>query len=232
MSAANEEARLAEVCGKLFLLLTTFRRNSKKVDIELQWFRQKLMDVFSEIEAEVRQRPELAADYDQAKFAMVAFADEVALHTEWDGQDDWEIHLLEQQYFGTAIAGEEFYARQKLVPADNSAVNEVYYICMALGFKGKLRSRPEEAREITNRLFSLIPSCIAKKNDLLSPEAYEQNVEKDMTRLPVIYAARVAVVLVALVLLTALASRQWTENNIHELVELADKNSAHVEEEK
>ncbi len=100
-------------------------------------------------------------------------------------------------------------------------MNEVYYICLALGFKGKLRSRPEEARELTNRLYGLIPTCIAKKTDQLCPKAYEATNEKDMTKPTVIYALRVAIVLFALILLRAFASRIWTANNVKTLVETA-----------
>lgn len=218
MSETTEELRLADICSKLFLFLTTFRRNAGEVEMDADWLRRNLISIIEEQEVLLREQPELKRSYEKARFAIVALADEVALNTNWPGQEDWEDELLEQHFFGTSIAGEEFYVRLQEVGPEEDQLAEIYFLCLSLGFMGKYRSRPEERQEMQQRLYGQLPNRITKKSDLLSPGVYDHNVERDMTQLPVVSAARHGVILVGAILLALMTARIITGVNVEELL--------------
>ena len=166
-------------------------------------------------EADLKKR------YDKAKYPLVALADEVALNTDWSGRDDWEEELLEQHFFGTAIAGEEFYNRLQEVGPEEDDLAEIYFLCLSLGFQGGYRSRAGERRSLQQSLYSRLGDRVSKKSDKMCPQAYEHTVERDMTKLPAVSAAYIGAVLVGAVLLAFFASNIVTGEILEKLQELA-----------
>jgi len=89
--------------------------------------------------------------YLEARYAMVALADDLALHSDWDYSDDWSRDLLEHRTFHTSFSGTEFFdrlhaLRQRLAGTQDPrlrdqvlGVLEVYYTCLRLGFQGRYR---------------------------------------------------------------------------------------------
>ncbi|MGE3166146.1 MAG: DotU family type IV/VI secretion system protein [Planctomycetota bacterium] len=223
MTSETHEPRVADVCAKFFLFLTTFRRNAGRIETDATWLRRNLVQLVEEQEAELRAYPDLKTIYQKARYPIVALADEVALNTSWRGQQEWEDELLEQHFFGTSIAGEDFFERLKEVRPDEDQLAEIYFICLSLGFRGRYRSRPEERQELQQRLYSQIPNRITKKSDLLSPGVYEQNVERDMTKLPVVSAARYAVILAGAILLAMGSAHFVTQSNFEMLHQALDR---------
>lgn len=230
MAEAAPERRLADVCSKLFLFLTTFRRTARQVDTDADWLRKRLVAIFEEQAASVAGDADLQRLYEKAQYPLVALADEVALNAEWKGREQWEEELLEQRYFGTSIAGEDFFRRLKEVAPDQDQLAEVYFLCLALGFKGRYRNRPEERREMQQLLYSRLPGRIARKSEALTPGVYDATVERDMTRLPMLSAARVAVVLLGAILLAFFASNVIRERIFDQLQTKAGEISAKAEQ--
>lgn len=124
--------------------------------------------------------------FDDARFAVFAWADEAVLCSSWDAVREWLKHPLQRQYYGTANAGEEFFQRlEKLLnenggPVDDSLfadfgkdgegaevasemnsksaeVLEVYALCLSLGFTGKFFHESDG-----ERLEKLRRDCIAR----------------------------------------------------------------------
>lgn len=113
--------------------------------------------------------------YDDARFAVFAWADEAVLLSDWSGVREWLKHPLQREFYGTANAGEEFFARldnllhRNQGPVDQSIfadmekdgelsanangngngiaeVLEVYALCLSLGYTGKYFSESGEER--------------------------------------------------------------------------------------
>ncbi|WP_432738114.1 DotU family type IV/VI secretion system protein [Maridesulfovibrio sp. FT414] len=124
--------------------------------------------------------------FDDARFAVFAWADEAVLCSGWTGVRDWLRHPLQREYYGTANGGEEFFERlEKLLsgqggPVDSSIfadfgkegdpeaegvalqngaseVLEVFALCLSLGFTGKYFSESDGPR-----LQTLRRNCIAR----------------------------------------------------------------------
>ncbi|HTE66255.1 MAG TPA: DotU family type IV/VI secretion system protein, partial [Candidatus Binatia bacterium] len=72
--------------------------------------------------------------YVEARFAVLAWVDELILNSPWPGRGDWQ-HLM-LKYYSTLNAGNQFFERVERPPASERGVLEIYYYCLALGFEG------------------------------------------------------------------------------------------------
>jgi type VI secretion system protein ImpK len=122
----------------------------------------------------------LAAGYpaDDAKlatFAVVAFLDESVLNSRNPIFADWARQPLQEELFGTHIAGEVFFQNlQQLLGRsdahDLADLLEIYYLCLLLGFGGRysvgnrgeltqvMNMTAEKIRRIRGRFGALSPS--------------------------------------------------------------------------
>jgi type VI secretion system protein ImpK len=98
-------------------------------------------------DAQARTPDARAADFALAKFALVYWADEVLIHSEWSYADHWKDNILELDYWGTRFAGVDFWRRAKEAEARAQGAGrlprstdplEVYFLCVAMGFRGEL----------------------------------------------------------------------------------------------
>jgi type VI secretion system protein ImpK len=81
-------------------------------------------------------------DIRSATFAVVAFLDESILNSQIPAFADWVRKPLQEELFGTHVAGEVFFdnLRELLGRPDSNAVAdvlEVYCLCLVLGFAGR-----------------------------------------------------------------------------------------------
>ena len=84
-------------------------------------------------------------------YAVVALADEIALHKGGSIRDFWMQRPLQLHYFNENLAGEGFFHRLNAVLSDPSRndILRVYYVCLLMGFQvgtSRVRGRPPVAR--------------------------------------------------------------------------------------
>lgn len=95
-----------------------------------------LLDAMTSKAAEANiQRSDLA----EAQYAIVAFMDEQILRSQWPGRQQWMSQPLQLTYFNENTAGEGFFLRMQALEQrpQQAHVLEIYYLCLALGFRGK-----------------------------------------------------------------------------------------------
>ena len=127
---------LPDLCGELLAFAMQLRRSSDPGDAEA--LRQRIDEQFRGLESKARQADVPQEDVQQAKYAVAAFIDEMILTSQWSLKDSWADKPLQLAYFNDFAAGEEFYNRiDALRAAKKNSVIEVYYLCLALGFRGK-----------------------------------------------------------------------------------------------
>ena len=83
-----------------------------------------------------------AQDWQLAKYALVAWIDEVLSDAQWQGRDWWNENAMEVELFNTRLANEQFYVRAKdasTLPKRDAL--EVFYVCVILGFRGLYRDK-------------------------------------------------------------------------------------------
>jgi type VI secretion system protein ImpK len=127
---------LADLCGDLLAFALQLKRSSDPGDAEAM--RQKIDEQFRNLETKARQADVPQEDVQQAKYGIAAFIDEMILTSSWALKESWADKPLQLAYFNDFSAGEEFYNKvDALRGAKKNAVLEVYYLCLALGFRGK-----------------------------------------------------------------------------------------------
>ncbi len=86
--------------------------------------------------ASAQDAGKLAAEVQDALFAVVALADEILLAASWSGAAEWPRYLLQKRHFDVSNAGDSFFAKlEQLGP--HSEAREVYYFCLGMGFAGR-----------------------------------------------------------------------------------------------
>lgn len=104
-----------------------------------------------------------AGVFREVMYVMAALADEVFLHlVVWDGRQTWRQHMLEARLFNSEIAGEMFFQKlDRILSSQDTHLTElaaIYYLALALGFRGQYRGVDDGGR-IANyrlRLFQLV----------------------------------------------------------------------------
>jgi len=96
----------------------------------------------SEERAQSGQVP--AGEYQQARFAVCAWVDEMLVGSTWEHRELWLRDQLQRAFFNTTRAGEEFFERLASLGPQEREVREVYYLCLALGFSGRFCKQGDE----------------------------------------------------------------------------------------
>ncbi|HMJ54296.1 MAG TPA: DotU family type IV/VI secretion system protein [Polyangiaceae bacterium] len=136
--------------------------------------RQRIIDVLDRMVGAARAARVPEAEIAEARYALVAFIDEQILKSSWPGRVEWMNQPLQLTLYREVTAGENFFARMRalLNHGGHEFALEIYYLCLALGFRGAygvsgnpaaLASFADAARE---RIAQRLPSA-AK----LSPSA-------------------------------------------------------------
>lgn len=110
-----------------------------------------------------------------ARYVLCTFLDEIVLATPWGNQSNWVSRTLLNAFHNENWGGEKFYLiLDKLLtdPRQNINLLELFYVCLALGFEGKMRvqagGRSELDRLQTN-LYNIIRSHRGEHESDLSP---------------------------------------------------------------
>ena len=139
-------------------------------------FRQHIREALRTAAQEARNTAGYSTDdIKMATFAVVGFLDESVLSAQNPLFADWPRKTLQEELFGTHMAGEIFFQNlQALLTRDDSAdladLLEVHYLCLLLGYRGTLQRRragelqaamqatAEKIRRIRGPLAGLSPS--------------------------------------------------------------------------
>lgn len=129
-------------------------------------------------------------DVKDAEFALVAFLDETLVSSDWSLKDHWVAKPLQLELFDRNDAGEEFFVRLDRLranPARHVELLEVYYLCMALGFKGRYQLHgQEEYRQLIEESQAELARQPGLTPGMLSPHGKpsDQTVAEVQSRLP------------------------------------------------
>jgi type VI secretion system protein ImpK len=143
--------------------------------------RQQLLahlEVFAKSAQDARVAPE---EVEQARFALVAWADEVIQKANWSGRDEWQRQPLQAQLYRTTRAGNELFERLAQLRADQHAAREIFFLVLALGFEGQYRGQEAERRALLGQQYELLRAAgrllETPREVQLAPGAYELEIE-------------------------------------------------------
>jgi type VI secretion system protein ImpK len=129
--------RLTDLFMELIAYVAYFNRSVAARRPAFDQIKADIRRLMSDIENRL-QRTEIAPDeFDLARFAVVAWVDETILSSDWQHREAWQKESLQRLYYQTADAGELFFERLNMIGPHQRDVREVYYLCLAMGFKGR-----------------------------------------------------------------------------------------------
>jgi type VI secretion system protein ImpK len=137
--------RLSEIYSPCFALVLQLRATSAFGEADL--LRERIKRLLDKAGVEAARAGVAHEDVQAAKFAMVAFIDETILSSEWAEKDRWLARPLQLEIYDRYDAGEEFFVKLETLRGQRvhrAEVLEVYYLCMALGFKGRYQLHDQE----------------------------------------------------------------------------------------
>src|SRR5713226_1127272 len=140
-AVARRTENLALMLQEVLTAIVRLRSNRQAVS-DANSFRIHMREALKAADQEARKRGYNGDTIQLAIFAVVAFLDESILNSRNPLFADWPRKPLQEELFGTHMAGEVFFQNlQKLLGQTDSPevadVLEVYYLCVLLGFGGR-----------------------------------------------------------------------------------------------
>ncbi len=90
----------------------------------------------------------LAAEFDEARAALVYWADETLINSPWIHANAWKNHILEQDIYMERLRSDRFFERaDQAQKRDRTDVLETYLACVLMGFRGRYADDPTGLRE-------------------------------------------------------------------------------------
>lgn len=128
---------LTDCFVELVAYVVYFRKTASIKQHQYEQVKADVMRLLSQSEQCVEKGTFVREDYDQARFAVCAWVDEIILSSTWDQKGKWQREQLQRIYYNTTEAGEEVFERLNNLGLHQREAREVYYLCLALGFKGR-----------------------------------------------------------------------------------------------
>ena len=164
---------IADVASECLMLILQLRSTNNYGNPES--LSSHLSQLFERFEREARSAGIDNEKISKAKFALVAFLDETIISSSWNQKEIWLAEPLQIKMFDTFNAGEEFFTYLEELRQRSSAnrdVLEIYYLCLALGFKGKYQLQsPELLRRVIDDLNMELHPEMYQSIDAISPNA-------------------------------------------------------------
>ncbi len=140
-AVARRSDNLALILQEVLTAIVRLRSNRQAVS-DANSFRIHMREALKAADQEARKRGYNADTIRDGIFAVVAFLDESILNSRNPLFADWPRKPLQEELFGTHIAGEMYFQNlQRLVGQSDSPeladLLEVYYLCVVLGFAGR-----------------------------------------------------------------------------------------------
>ena len=124
----------------LFSLVSRIRNRAQHPDPEAM--RRSVVAEVRAFESRALQAKVDAQAVKVARYAICATMDDVVLNTPWGGASQWAQQSMVGTFHRETVGGDRFYdllARLEQDPSQNIDVLEFLYMCLSLGFEGRLR---------------------------------------------------------------------------------------------
>lgn len=175
----RSDQRLAELFAPCFTLILKLRSTDDFGDPDV--LRGRIKDLLDQTEREALSTVEAPETIQKAKFALVAFIDETILSSEWSQKDQWVNTPLQLELYDQYDAGEVFFDHLQVFlddPRSHTGVLEVYYLCMALGFKGQYRIHEQEKlRELIETTADALSHLSSTGGEVLAPHGRPRDLQ-------------------------------------------------------
>ncbi|MEP5729422.1 MAG: type IVB secretion system protein IcmH/DotU [Sulfitobacter sp.] len=132
--------QLTASASPLFSLISRIRNRAQHMDPDK--LRSSVVAEVRAFENRALQAGIPAQTVKIARYALCATLDDVVLNTPWGGQSSWGLQSMVGTFHRETVGGDRFFdllARLEKEPGTNLDVLEFIYMCLSLGFEGRLR---------------------------------------------------------------------------------------------
>lgn len=217
------DAQLADLAVDVVKLVTSLKGEAA----DAPTLRSRCDQLLGDFAARAQRSGYASELVDQARFALVALIDERIMTSDLSLRASWMGSPLQVRHYESFAAGEEFYTRLDKLrhPGERAKADvlEVFHLCLALGFKGRLADDKggERRRLLMEQIAGEILASRSSVSGELSPHgsprgAAEERPSLDRWRgLPVWL---LPAVLTAVVILVWLAGDAWVARAVGDFV--------------
>jgi type IV/VI secretion system ImpK/VasF family protein len=152
----NENGSLLDIFSGFFSL-AIYLKESQNLGYEDE-LQERILGMFRSSGRQARAArendPNIDKGVEDSQYALAAFIDESLAY---NSSINWKTKL-QSSLFQTNIAGEEVFQRLDTLMKlkDRKDVLEIYYMCLAFGYKGKYLDDPEKIKEYIDALRSIL----------------------------------------------------------------------------
>ena len=128
--------QFASAVDPIFLRVLSVLETSSNVAVDPESLHHEMQSKLRQAEDKL-QTGSWPLVWEQARYGICAWIDDVLTNRSWGGQRWWQENKLEFHFFRTNVAGTDFIERAKLAQQlpQRDAI-EVFYIAVILGFRG------------------------------------------------------------------------------------------------
>ena len=207
--------QLTACASTLFALISRIRNRAQHMDPDK--LRQSVVAEVRGFENRALQAGIAAQTVKIARYAMCATLDDVVLNTPWGGQSNWGLQSMVGTFHRETVGGDRFYdllARLEKEPGGNIDMLEFLYMCMSLGFEGRLRVEQggqEKLMQIRGALVRIIRAQRGPVERDLSP--HWEGLKKPFKALSAWRLVWISLTVTALLLGMQFAGLSWALSN-------------------
>ena len=174
--------------------------------------REQIVALLDEADQKSSTSSQLAHDFELARHALVYWIDEVLINSSWKHAHTWRQHILEWDLYEERLRADRFYE----VAHDAEALAgtdplETFYLCVALGFRGRYVESPAELRKWAEKIYNRIVSGGQQPEKFLPDEPIDREPLRPLPGPSMLLAVSILVSISALVTLACfvLAVPPW-----------------------
>lgn len=185
---------------------------------DVESFRRRVLLLFESLNGRAPEAAVAVQDLEDTRFAMAAFLDEMIQYSNWPGKLAWGQNPLQALLFGETRAGVRFFSRLTELRRRGSAALQIYYLCLALGYRGEyhMGSPAEHERFIEELAREVVRGNIKKLSPHGEPATREGIGDRQRLLLPLALGGVGLALLVAVVLYVIVT---WSSSSAVELLE-------------
>ncbi|MEC9046762.1 MAG: type IVB secretion system protein IcmH/DotU [Planctomycetota bacterium] len=213
----TQDTRLAELAADV-LAFAVQLRGAPEPDAE--GLRADVRRLLSAFDASAQVAGKEPAVIDAARYAMVAFLDEIVLTSSWDLRQAWSGRPLQMEYFNDFTAGQEFYNKLEALrggDGQRGEALEIYGLALGLGFRGMYAgvAGAEQAHQLRARIYGELAPAVGQQP--LSPNGkVEMQISHLTKRVPAWVFAAISMGALMLVCTVLLLWLLFDSNGVEE----------------
>lgn len=181
---------LIDEAGLLFSLVAPIRSTQQHQDV--LGLKKHCIYLIQQYELQLRAKQISSELIERARYCVCSFLDELVLNTAWGENSDWGTESLLSTFHNETFGGEYFFTLLESAiasPKENLMQLELQYLCLSLGFIGKMRVETngyEKLELIKDRAYKAIRSQKGEPPRDLSPHWHSdaKNVNHLENRIP------------------------------------------------